>query len=139
MSSTTAVVTGASSGIGALYAEGLARRGHDLILIARRKDRLDAVAARIEAASGVRVEVLAADLADASDLSRIAARIGGDPNISILVNNAGAASFSPLETIRPEALDEMIAVNVTALTRLTRAVLPGLVRRGAGALSLIHI
>ncbi|RJF87754.1 SDR family oxidoreductase [Oleomonas cavernae] len=130
----TAVVTGASSGIGALYAQGLAERGHDLVLVARRQDRLDAVAARIRAKTGVKVEVVVADLSKPADLARVEARLSRDAAITVLVNNAGVANYGAFETASDQSLDETIAVNVTALTRLTRAVLPGLVRHGAGVI-----
>ena len=130
----TAIITGASGGIGALYAEGLAERGYDLILTGRQQAALEATAAAVKAKHSVKVETLVADLAKADDLARVEARITGDSTLSALVNNAGTASFAPLGKLSREALDETIAVNITALTRLTHAVLPGLVARGHGAI-----
>lgn len=127
-----AVVTGASSGIGAVYADRLAARGYDLLLIARRRDRLTEVARRIGAAHGRKVEVLVADLAAASDLSRVADNLAGREDIEVLVNNAGIARFSPIAQGEAADSEAQIALNVTALTRLTHAVLPGLVARDRG-------
>ena len=130
----TAVVTGATGGVGALYAAGLAERGYDLLLVGRQQPSLDAVAKSVKQTANVRVDTLVANLADAADLARLEARISSDPAITALINNAGAATFGPLAKLRAEAIDETIAVNITALTRLTRAVLPGLLARGAGAI-----
>jgi short-subunit dehydrogenase len=130
----TAVVTGASGSVGALYAAGLAERGYDLLLVGRHQQALDAVAGTLTPKTGVKVATLAANLADATDLARVEARLAGDPAITALINNAGAASFSPFDKQSAEAIDEMIGVNVTALTRLTHAVLPGLLARGAGSI-----
>jgi short-subunit dehydrogenase len=130
----TAVVTGASGGVGALYAAGLAERGYDLLLVGRQQASLDAVAATVTKKANVKVSTIAADLAEATDLARVAARLSNDPAITVLVNNAGAASFGPLARQSTETVDEMIAVNVTALTRLTHAVLPGFLARGTGSI-----
>jgi uncharacterized protein len=130
----TAVVTGATGGVGALYAAGLAERGYDLLLAGRQQKTLDAVASAIKQKADAKVDTLVANLAEAKDLARVEARISGDPAITALVNNAGAASFGPFATLGSAALDEMTAVNITALTRLTRAVLPGLLARGAGSI-----
>jgi short-subunit dehydrogenase len=89
----TAVVTGASSGIGAVYADRLAKRGHDLILVARDENRLIALAERLRAEAGVKVEVLRADLTDKADLKAVEERLAADQAITLLVNNAGAAGF----------------------------------------------
>ena len=130
----TAVVTGASGGVGALYAAGLAQRGYDLILVGRSQVELDSLARSIGDQSAVKVDVVIADLRQPADLARVEAIVAGDPNISALINNAGAASFSPFATLSAAAIDETIAVNITALTRLTHAVLPGLLHRGEGAI-----
>jgi hypothetical protein len=129
----TAVVTGASGGIGALYAYGLAERGYDLVLTGRQPAALDATAASTRKA-GVNVETIIADLAKPEDLARVEARIANDQAISALINNAGTATFAPLAKLSLAALDDTIAVNITALTRLTRAVLPGLTARSKGAI-----
>jgi short-subunit dehydrogenase len=130
----TALITGASSGIGAIYADRLARRGYDLILVARDAAKLSALAARIEASTGRNVDTLRADLSVTSDLRAVEQRLAGDASIAMLVNNAGLGAVKPLIDSTPEELDNLINVNVTALTRLTRAVAPGLVARGGGAI-----
>jgi short-subunit dehydrogenase len=130
----TAIVTGATGGVGALYAAGLAERGYDLVLVGRQQQTLDAVAKAVKQKANVKVDTLVANLAEAKDLARVEARISSDPAITGLVNSATAVTFSPLATVNSEAVDETIAVNITALTRLTRAVLPGFLARGAGAI-----
>lgn len=130
----TAVVTGASSGIGEMFADRLARRGHDLLLVARREDKLAGVAQAIRDAHGVAVETLVADLAKPSDLARVAARLTEDARITMLVNNAGTATFAPVIKTGAAAAAAMIDVNVTALVRLTLAVLPGLTKRNKGTI-----
>ncbi|NVM76411.1 hypothetical protein FHW83_002206 [Duganella sp. SG902] len=130
----TALITGASSGIGAIYAERLARRGYDLILVARDAAKLSALAARLEASSGRKVDTIAADLGVQADLRRVEQRLASDSGIAMLVNNAGLGAVKSLVDSTPEELDTLINVNVTALTRLTRAAAPGMVARGAGAI-----
>jgi uncharacterized protein len=129
-----ALITGASSGIGAIYADRLARRGHDLALVARNRERLDALASRLTRATGRSVEVIAADLNKNEDLALIEARLRTDARISMLVNNAGFGATSSLLDSDVDRMDEMVAVNVRALMRLTYAVVPGLVARGTGAI-----
>ncbi len=128
----TALVTGASSGIGAVYADRLARRGYDLILVARNRDRLQALASRLSAETGRSVETLPADLGDKADLARIEAVLRDDARITVLVNNAGVAAVAPLLASDVEKMEAMITLNVTALTRLTYAAVPGFVARGSG-------
>lgn len=130
----TAVITGASTGMGAVYADRLARQGHDLVLIARDEERLARVARQAGAATDRRVEVLAADLADPGALRRVEAWLRTRGDIGMLVNNAGVGSVAPLAEADVEAMDRMIALNVTALTRLTHAVAPGMAARGAGTI-----
>ena len=130
----TAIVTGATGGVGALYAAGLAERGYDLLLVGRRQKTLDALAKAVKQKANVKVETLVANLAEAKDLARVEARISSDPAITVLINNAGAASFGPFAKQSSEAVDETTAVNITALTRLTHAVLPGFLARGAGSI-----
>jgi short-subunit dehydrogenase len=130
----TAVITGASTGIGAVYADRLARRGYDLILIARNQALLDELAKRTAAESGRNVQVVSADLTKKSDLERVEQRLANDSTITLLVNNAGAASVRPLLGSSVEDMEAMITLNVTALTRLTYAVVPGMVARGAGGI-----
>jgi short-subunit dehydrogenase len=129
-----AVVTGASTGMGAVYADRLARRGHDLILVARNADKLKALADQVVQATGRRVETLTADLRRAADLETIAQRLRTDPAITMLVNNAGVGSSTPLLDSDVEAMGEMIALNVEALMRLTYAAAPAFVARGGGTI-----
>jgi short-subunit dehydrogenase len=129
-----ALITGASSGIGAVYAERLARRGHDLILVARRKDRLQALAQKISAATGRNIETVVADLGDRASSKRVEEILRNDARISILVNNAGSAAVTPLLASDVDQMSDMIDLNVTALVRLTYAVAPGFVRRGGGTI-----
>jgi short-subunit dehydrogenase len=128
----TAVVTGASSGIGAVYADRLARRGYDLLLVARDGERLKNVADRLTRETGRHVEIVSADLTVKADVRRIEERLRTDRAITMLVNNAGVGATAPLIDSSIDALEKMIDLNVTSLTRLTAAVLPGLVERGAG-------
>lgn len=126
-----ALVTGASSGLGQAFAERLAADDYDLILVARRRDRLETLAGRLRAHGGT-VEVLAADLTDRSALLGIEAMLSADPP-ALLVNNAGFGGYGPFVEIDLALLDQQIALHITALTRLTRAALPGMVARGSGA------
>jgi short-subunit dehydrogenase len=130
----TALITGASSGIGAVYADRLARRGHDLVLVARDVQRLKAAAQRIAEATGRTVDVVGADLTVREDQRRIERILQTDESITLLVNNAGVGATQPLVDSDVESLDKMIQLNVTALTRLTRAAAPALVARGKGAI-----
>lgn len=130
----TALVTGASSGIGAVYADRLARRGYDLILVARSRDKLTALAKRLGDETGRTVEVFAADLNDKADLTRVETLLRTDASITLLVNNAGIGTAAPLLASDVDKMDEMISLNVGALTRLTYAAVPGFVARGGGAI-----
>jgi hypothetical protein len=130
----TALVTGASSGIGAVYADRLARRGYDLVLVARNRERLSDLAKRLSAETGRAAKVVAADLSEKMDLRKIETLLQSDPSISLLVNNAGIGAVSPLLKSNIDKMDEMIALNVTALTRLTYAAVPGIVARGGGTI-----
>jgi short-subunit dehydrogenase len=129
-----AVVTGASAGIGAIYADRLARRGFDLILVARNQARLDQVAKRIADLTGRAVKTVAADLNDRAGLKRVEAILATDPGITMLVNNAGVGAVDPLLQSDIDAMEDMIDLNVTALTRLTYAAAPAFVARGGGAI-----
>jgi uncharacterized protein len=130
----TALITGASTGIGATYADRLARRGYDLILVARNKSNLEKLAARLATDHGARVQVLPADLTVDADLHRVERVLREDTSITLLVNNAGAATLGPLANADIERLDREIRLNVLAPTRLSHAVLPGFVARNRGAL-----
>ena len=129
-----AVITGASSGIGAVYADRLARRGHDLLLIARRKERLEQLAAEITGRTGRKVEVLAADLGAPADLARVERVLRDDARITVVVNNAGVGAVVPLLNAEVDEMSRMIALNVDAVMRLTHAVAPAFVRRGSGTI-----
>lgn len=129
-----ALVTGASSGIGAVFADRLASNGYDLVLVARRLDRLEALAARLQRDFGRRVDVIAVDLTDASGLAEVERRIAGDESLSLLVNNAGFSGYHPFATLEPGIIDKLIDIHIRAMTRLARAALPAMVRRGAGGI-----
>ena len=128
----TAVVTGASSGIGAVYADRLARRGYDLILVARNRERLNALASRLSKQTDRSIEVVAADLGSKAGVRQIEALLRSDASITLLVNNAGVGATAPLLQSDVDKMEEMIDLNVTALTRLTYAAVPGFVERGGG-------
>ncbi len=128
-----ALVTGASSGIGRAFARALAARGTHLILVARRRERLEELAGELRRAHGVEVEVIAADLLHPSDLARVEERLR-DPSRppDLLVNNAGIGNAGPFWRLPLEGEEATVGLNVTALLRLTRAALPGMVERGWG-------
>ena len=130
----TALITGASAGIGAVYADRLARRGYDLILVARDKTRLAVLAQRLRSTTGRSVETVAADLNDKTDLARVEAILRANVSITLLVNNAGVGATAPLLNADVERMDGMIRLNVGALTRLTYAAVPGFVARGGGTI-----
>ncbi len=130
----TAVITGASTGIGAVYADRLARRGYDLILIARSQTRLDEFAKQISTGTGRSVQVISADLTQKRALEGVETKLANDSSITLLVNNAGTASVTPLLGSSADQMDAMIALNVTALTRITYAVAPGMASRGKGGI-----
>lgn len=128
-----ALVTGASSGIGEAFARALGRDGWDLVLVARRKRRLVALASEISAAHGVRVEPLAADLARPAGLRAVGERIARGRSLELLVNDAGLGDFEPFAESEWARVESEILVNVLALARLTHAALPRMLRRGRGA------
>jgi uncharacterized protein len=129
----TAVITGASGGIGAVYADRLAQRGYDLLLVARDGNRLSAVADKLATNHGIKVETIVADLTNKSALLGLEARLKTDKSVSLLVNNAGFGGTKSLVDSDVDELENMIFLNVTALTRLTSAVLPNLIAKNAGA------
>jgi short-subunit dehydrogenase len=122
-----ALVTGASSGIGASYATQLAAKGYDLVLVARRRDRLEQLAKKIS----TRAEVLPADLTKPDALSAVEARAAQD-DIELLVNNAGFAGYRPFVELDPGVADDLLELHVRVVTRLTRAALPGMIKRHRG-------
>ncbi|MGY8682020.1 SDR family oxidoreductase [Bradyrhizobium sp. UFLA05-153] len=130
----TALITGASAGIGAIYADRLAKRGYDLILVARDKTRLTGLAQRLRSSTGRSVDTLAADLNDKTDLAKVEAILRANADITLLVNNAGVGATAPLLNADVEKMDDMIRLNVGALTRLTYAAAPGFVTRGRGTI-----
>lgn len=130
----TAIVTGASSGIGAVYANRLADRGYDLVLVARGRDRLAVQAAAISKRTGRKAEALPADLSTAEGTAAVVARLRSDPSVTLLVNNAGIVEGGPLSDADPDALETMIAINVQSLTRLSAAAAKAFVERKAGTI-----
>lgn len=134
MTQNTFLITGASDGIGAVYAERLAKRGHDLILVARRAEKLKALAERLEKDHQIAVEVLAADLSRAEDLERVEARLREDRRITGLVNNAGIAGDGAITELDPAHVTTMINLNILAVTRLAAAIAPRLAADGKGTI-----
>lgn len=133
MTNNSVLITGASSGIGAVYAERFASRGHDLVLVARDNAKLEILAERLRQEKGISVDVLPADLTQAADLARVEARLREDTRIGILINNAGIAQSGSFTEQTPDSIESLIALNVTALTRLASAVTPRFVEAGEGA------
>lgn len=129
-----ALITGASSGIGAVYAERLARRGHDLILVARSRERLETLATRIAGDTGRSVGVIVADLGAKADLARVEQMLRADAAITALVNNAGISLNADMADADPDRLEAIIRLNVLAPTRLAAAALQGFIARGRGTL-----
>src|ERR1700727_2566368 len=130
----TALITGASSGIGAVYADRLAKRGYDLILVARNQQRLNAVADRLRGETGRQIAVLLADLNDKASLVKVEAVLRDNPNITMLVNNAGVGSVASILQADVDKMEAMIDLNITALTRLTYAAAPSFSARGTGTI-----
>ena len=128
------LITGASTGIGAVYADRFARRGHNLVLVARDKVRLDALAARLRQEHSVSVDVLQADLTKSADLIAVEKRLRDDAHIGILINNAGAAQSGSFIEQSPEANERLVMLNTTALVRLASAVAPRFAKAGEGAI-----
>lgn len=128
------LITGASSGIGAIYADRFARRGQDLVLVARDRSRMEQAAARLHTEYGIDVDVLPADLTSKEDLMRVAARLREDHRIGVLVNNAGAAVSGGFAQQNEDALDQLIGLNITAVVRLARAVVPRFLAEGGGSI-----
>ncbi len=129
-----ALVTGASTGLGAVFATTLARQGYDLVVVARSQDRLQALAERLHHSYGVAVEVVVADLTQAVALRAVEAQIVADHALDLLVNNAGFGTIGAFASLDPEREIAEIHLNVVALVRLTRAALPGMLARGHGGI-----
>ncbi|WP_429820441.1 SDR family NAD(P)-dependent oxidoreductase [Ensifer sp. B1-9] len=128
------LVTGASTGIGAVYAERFARRGHDLILVARNAERMAALAERLRSETGVNVDVVPADLTDEQDLAKVEQRLREDERIGVLVNNAGTSIPRGFLQQKSEDISKLIALNITAVTRLAHAAAPRFAEKGDGAI-----
>ncbi len=128
----SALVTGASAGIGLAFAERLARDQYDLTLVARSRERLEDIAKRLRDERGVAVEVLAADLAAPSELRRVEERIAADPTLDLLVNNAGFGTQGRFAELDVDREEQEVRLNVLAVLRLARAALPHMVQRGRG-------
>jgi uncharacterized protein len=129
-----ALVTGASSGLGTAFAERLAKDGYDLIIVARRRERLEMLAQQLQASHPVNVEVLVADLSKSDDLRTVEKRIIESTSLALLVNNAGFGGYKAFIELDPDQAEELIHLKVLAITRLTRATLPGMVQRGHGSI-----
>lgn len=127
-----ALITGASSGIGAAFARRLGREGYDLVLVARRADRLETLARQIRGETDVDVEVLVADLARPSDLQVVEERAAQDQGLEMLINNAGFAVNTRFQQTDPALLEAMIRLHVVAVMRLSRAALPQMLARDRG-------
>jgi uncharacterized protein len=129
-----ALVTGASSGIGTAFAEQLAKDGYDLIIVARRRDRLEELAHRLQDNHKVNIDVLVADLSQPDSLRTVEKRIAEESNLEMLINNAGFGGYMPFIDLDPDKAEELINVKVLAVTRLTRAALPGMIQHGSGSI-----
>ena len=129
-----ALVTGASTGLGAVFAAALAGQQYDLTIVARNRERLEALAERLRRSHGVAVEVLVADLTQAVALRTVEERVAKDYALELLVNNAGFGTTGPFATLDPDREEAEILLNVIALVRLTRAALPGMIARNRGAI-----
>ena len=132
-STRAALITGASSGIGEAFARLLASRGYTLTIIARREERLRSLAGELREAYGVDVHTIVADLESPDGRSRVARSIERDP-VDLLINNAGFGLYTPVASTAPDALEAMVQVNVLGVLQLTRAALPSMVERRAGAI-----
>lgn len=130
----TALITGASAGIGAIYADRLARRGYDLTLVARDAGKLETLARRLKAETGVKVDILPADLTKKSDLIRVEDRLARDQAMTLFINNAGMVG--PTQTVGAdvEALDSVVQLNITAATRLAAVAATAFAARGKGTI-----
>lgn len=130
----TVLITGASSGIGATYADRFARRGHDLVLVARDQARMETLAERLRQETGVKIDILRADLTEPADLAVVEARLRDDAAIGVLVNNAGTALGGGFVQQSTDDVARLLALNTTAPLRLASAVAPRLAAAGQGAI-----
>ncbi|MBP7648516.1 MAG: SDR family oxidoreductase [Phenylobacterium sp.] len=130
----TVLITGASSGIGATYAHRFARRGHNLVLVARDEARMQALASDLRKEAGVEIDILPADLTKLEDLAVAEARLRDDHNIGVLINNAGAALSGGFIERSTDEIAQLVALNTTAVVRLASAVAPRLAQAGEGAI-----
>lgn len=117
----TALITGASSGVGGVYAERLAALGHDLLLVARNRQRLKALAADLMTKYGINMQVLSADPGEPTDLAQVEQRLRSDEAIGVLVNNAGIALHGTLTEVAPAQVESLVALNIISVTRLAAA------------------
>jgi hypothetical protein len=129
-----AVITGASAGIGKVYADRFAKRGYDLLLVARRKDRLDGLSKELQQKYGVKVDTLVADLTKHEDLEKVGKTIASNERVSVLVNNAGTAVVGPSAQIPIENVEFQLDLNARSVTYLSQAILPGFIKRNSGTL-----
>jgi short-subunit dehydrogenase len=134
MSKQSVLITGASSGIGATYADRFAKRGHDLVLVARDRGRMELLAERLRKETHIDVDIVQADLTNVQELGQVEARLRDDRRIGIVVNNAGASAAGGFLEQSPDDMANLISLNVVTLTRLARAVAPRFVEAREGAI-----
>jgi short-subunit dehydrogenase len=132
-----AVITGATSGIGNVFAHRLAASGHDVLLVARDAARLDTVCAELGAAHGIQAEALVADLSDDADIARVADRLRHESRLATLVSNAGFGTRGTIETADPAGQSRMLRLHVQATHELVHAVLPGMLARRDGTIIVV--
>lgn len=131
---TTALVTGASAGLGLAFAERFAKDGRNVILVSRTRERLDDIATAFNQKYGVTADVIAADLSRPDERRRVEDRLASDPTIGMVVNNAGYGAYMPFIDVDPDRAEEQIQALVVAVVRLTRVALPGMIARGRGSI-----
>jgi len=128
-----AFITGASVGLGKAFAERLAQDGYDLALVARDGAKLEQLAGRLQTQHGIQAEVIVADLSRSAALPALEGRLRDSEALELLINNAGFGGYMPFVELDPDKAEELINVQVLTVTRLTRAALPGMLRRGHGS------
>jgi uncharacterized protein len=129
-----ALVTGASSGIGQAFAERFAADGYDLVIVARRRERLENLATKLRTTHGADVDILVADLTNVTDLRQVEQRIAGGDTLQMLVNNASFGAYGPFVQLDPDRAEEQIKLQIVAPARLTRAALPGMIAHKPGTI-----